>query len=133
MIEQLFDQTQIYQRFAQESYGFFVGHRIARAQSEERHERDAIAHLVFDCVVAEVVKRLQYQHLEHQHDIVRVAARCILALLASHRQQGSTKRFEVDRFRQPRQRVAAGVSLFQPIIEIKKKRLRHGSIPFELR
>ena len=59
------------QLLAEQPDGLGIRHPILERKTQEPHEREPVPDLVLGLVVRERVERLQHQHLEHQHCVVR--------------------------------------------------------------
>ena len=62
---------------------------------------------------------LQYQQLEHEHDINRLGSRLAFAYLLMHAAQVGPKRFPVDLFIQPNQRISHQGELGRAFRDVK--------------
>ncbi len=102
----------LYPRYAVRKNASF-GHAIAAAQP--------VAHSVFRLRVRQVAGRLQDQHLEHQHWIIRrtVALRPVRPL--QRRLQSISKRLEVHWQRQPLKRIAGGAQALIVMLAVKNR------------
>jgi hypothetical protein len=114
-----------------------VRHRILQPQTQEAHERQPVAHLVFHLFVGQVVQRLHHQCLEDQHRVPRLAPGGTPALRRwrAHRLprqcrlELGAEAFPRNHRRQHHQRVLLPVQAFIPPAQIKKSQLAHRSSP----
>jgi hypothetical protein len=129
-LEQAPDRPRPGQPLAEQPDGLGIGHPVLEGEAQEPHEREPVPDLVLGLVVGERVERLQDQHLEHQHRIVRRPAAPGPVRAGERRLEIAAEHLEVDHRQQPLQRIArrrqAGVSL----VPIEEARLaRHAILP----
>jgi len=113
-------QIQGLQPFPIKPYGLGVGHPVFQLQPQKTHETQAVPHLIFDAVIGQIVQLLQYQELEHQHDIERLGPGLALPFLLMHPIEVWPKPFPVDDGIQPHQGIAHLGQLGRAFVYVKK-------------
>src|ERR1019366_1985593 len=84
-LEQFFNETGLRKRLPEQPKRRAVGNAVLDAEPQKPRGRQAVAHLILNLFVGQIVKRLQHQHPKHNNDINRLAAG--VALLFSRRRQ----------------------------------------------
>jgi hypothetical protein len=117
------------QRFAEGPDRVGVRHRIAEAEPEKAHPRQAVAQVKLGALITETVLCLQDQHLEHEHMVERRPS-AFRAIRPRHRPlELGPKQLEVDHRTQPLQLIALGRQTRQPLVEVEETRLSHHPYP----
>src|SRR5258706_7122588 len=105
-----------------------VRNAILDAEPQKPRERQAVAHLILNLFVGQIVKRLQHQHPKHNNDINRLAAG--VALLFTPRRQ--CRRFNLGAEALERhhpinhlKRITLRGNHREPLVRIKKTELTH--------
>jgi hypothetical protein len=73
LAEQRLHHARLRQHLAVEPDRLGVRNTALNAKPQKPHERQPVAHLIFDLVVGQVVKRAQNQRLEHHDSVDRLA------------------------------------------------------------
>ena len=94
------------QLLTEQPYRLGVRHPVADGKSPKPHERQPVTNLVLHRIVAQIVQRLEYQHLEHQHHIERLPARRAFPFLFPDGLQFRAKHLPVHTLVKTYQRIA---------------------------
>src|SRR3978361_1167606 len=107
-----------------------VGHPIREAQSQEAHEREPLADLILDLVVREIVERLQYQRLEDDDLVPRLASGSVLPLLlrlAPNRAQPRAEILPGHKLLPENTRILLGIETAIALVKVEEANLTHSS------
>src|SRR4029077_14133061 len=127
-LEQFLNETGLRKRLPEQPKRRAVGNAVLDAEPHKPRERQAVAHLILNLFVGQIVKRLQHQHPKHNNDINRLAAS--VALLFTRRRQCRRLKRGAEALEGPPPinhliRTALRGNHRKPLVRIKKTELTH--------
>ncbi len=128
-LEQRVDGAGPGELFAKQPDGLGVGNGVMQFEPEKTHEGEAVADLKLGLVVGERVERLEDQNFEHQHGVIGRATALHAIRALQRRPESGPENLEIDRFLQPRQRIADFRELLVTLVltcpyEVPPRRIR---------
>ena len=132
LLKQLLDQTGLRQLLAKQPQRRAVGNAIFDAKRQETRERQAVARLILDLLVRQIVERLHNKHPEHHERIHRLAAGAALFVVIRRQHHGLNLVAKILPRYKPRdrlQRITLLGERREPIVYIEKTELRHRPFP----
>src|SRR5674476_334593 len=131
-IEQLFNDAGLGELFAEQPQRRAVRDAVLDAGSQKPRKREAIAHLILDLLVREIVQRLQDQHPKQHDRIGRLPTGRTLALCLRRQYRSLNVAAKALPWHQPvdcLKRIALRRECRQPIIRIEESELPHRASP----
>src|ERR1022692_1301160 len=127
-LEQFLNETGLRKRLPEQPKRRAVGNAVLDAEPQKPRERQAVAHLILNLFVGQIVKRLQHQHPKHNNDINRLAAG--VALLFTRRRQCRRLNLGAEALERHHpinhlKRITLRGNYREPLVRIKKTELTH--------
>ena len=132
VLKQGFDHPSVSQLFPVHPYRLGVRDFILKTQTQKPDEGKAVAKLIFNLVIRQVVKSTKNNRLEHHNSVPGLAPRIRLALLgrlAPCRFQANTEAFPRNNRIDLHQRVVLGVQTRISVGDVEKTHLSHFLFP----